>query len=229
MRFHNFTPKAACILFASIGLLSLPVRADVLQLINGDQYSGTVISMTTSNLQFQSEIQGLVKIPRDKVANITLRPITQPAPARSVTAQPTTPNALGTQPVTRVPGVPALSGSATNALAANDALKQLKAQGGVDAKMVDDLQKQLMGSSDPGVTKMFNEMVGGLMNGKLSINDIKAQARSSINQIQAAKKDLGGDADANEVLDGYVGILEKFLSEAGEPDADASKKAAPAK
>jgi hypothetical protein len=228
MRFYNFNGLAACSLIASIGMLTLSANADVLQLINGDQYSGTVISMTTSNLQFQSEIQGLVKIPRDKVANITLRPVTQAVPGKSVTVQPTAPNVLG-RPATGVSGVPALASGATNAPAANDALKQLKAQGGVDPKMADDLQKQLMGSSDPAVTKMFNEMVGGLMNGKLSINDIKAQARSSINQIQAAKKDLGGDADANEVLDGYVGILEKFLSEAGETDADASKKAAPTK
>ncbi|EEF60722.1 hypothetical protein [Pedosphaera parvula] len=228
MHFRTFKILTSCTVFASITLLALPATADVLQLTNGDHYSGTVISMTTSNLQFQSEIQGLVKIPRDKVANITLRPLALPAQARSATVQPATPNALAATPPS-VLGVPTLSASNSNASSAAGIVKQLKAQGGVDKNTVDDLQKQLMGSSSPEVTKMFNEMVGGLMNGKLSVNDIRTQARSSIAQIQAAKKDLGGDPDTSEVLDGYVGILEKFLSESGSSDPTPAAKPAPTK
>src|SRR3954465_14756235 len=76
-------------LFASLTalLVAAPSRADLLELTNGDHYSGIVIGMTKTNLEFQSEIQGVVKIPRDKVAKITLREST-PRPVASVTVTP---------------------------------------------------------------------------------------------------------------------------------------------
>src|SRR4051812_25331278 len=76
--------------FLSALLVADPVQADLLELTNGDHYSGIVIALTKTNLEFQSEIQGVVKIPRDKVAKITLREST-PKPVASVTVTPQTP------------------------------------------------------------------------------------------------------------------------------------------
>src|SRR4051794_31661174 len=64
--------RLGLVLAAGAALLVFPALADVLELTNGDHYSGTIISMTRSNVEFQSEIQGLVKLPRDKVAKMTL-------------------------------------------------------------------------------------------------------------------------------------------------------------
>src|SRR5690242_15625515 len=72
-------------------LLAAPVRADLLELTNGDHYSGTVLALTKTNLEFQSEVQGLVKIPRDKVARITLHePVAKPVASVTVTPQSAT-------------------------------------------------------------------------------------------------------------------------------------------
>src|SRR5437879_5182125 len=95
-------PCFVFVLAAATGLFALPVKADMLELTNGDHYLGTVVSMTQSNLEFQSEIQGLVKLPRDKVAKITLHesaPLKQAAGAR-VAIRPVTPTA---EPSTSAP------------------------------------------------------------------------------------------------------------------------------
>jgi hypothetical protein len=194
------------LMVSAFGLLCLPARADMLELTNGDHYSGTVVFMTQTNLEFQSDIQGLVKIPRAKVASISLRPAVKPT---ATTGQ------LGSSLVTP-------SSTATN-LKSDGVVQQLRQQG-VDPKMMDQLQQQLLGTSSPEATRMFNEMVGGLTTGSTSIQDIRAQAQKSLKDIQAAKKDLG--SDSADLLDGYAAILQKFVNET-EPAA--TMKPVPAK
>jgi hypothetical protein len=210
---HYATANRFFIISGLIGLLSLSARADIIEIINGDHYSGTVISMTQSNVEFRSDIQGLVKIPRDKVASINLRPAIS---AKPLTAPPVTAPA---QPLISAPGVPKAT---TNAQ--SDAVIQQMREQGVDSKMMDQIQKQLLGTSTPETTKMFNDTVGGLMSGKLSTQDIRSQAQKALKDIQAARKDLGDDSA--ELLDGYAAILQKFVNET-EPAATA--KPAPAK
>ena len=65
--------------------------------------------------------------------------------------------------------------------------------------------------ASPEAAQKFNEMMGGLMSGSLSMNDLRAQAQSSINQIKAAKKELGEDDGG--MLDSYLAILQKFMNE----------------
>lgn len=223
----NFTSAVkngtAICLFLGLAAIPAPSKAEMLQLINGDHYSGTIISMTPTNIEFRSDIQGLVKIPRDKVAGIALQPVATPAaakvPNKSVTVQQVAPNA----PAVTAQATPSLPGI-SNTAPVTDVTKELNKLGGIDQKTVEQLQKQLMGNSDPEVTKHFNETVNGLMSGKISVNDIRSQAKTAIGQIQAAKKDLGGDA--GELLDGYIGILEKFVSETETaPPADQPKPA----
>jgi hypothetical protein len=173
-------------------------RADLLELVNGDHYSGIVIELTRTNLEFQSDIQGLVKIPRDKIAKITLRePVAKP-----------------------VAGMPAInSPTSTNSAASADAvIQQMRAQG-VDPNMINQIQQQILGQSNPEATRMFNSTMSGLMSGSISVEDIRGQARKAIQDIQAARKDLGGDSAMTDLLNGYADILQKFVSETDAPTA----------
>jgi len=58
-------------------------------------------------------------------------------------------------------------------------------------------------------------MVDGLMNGKLTVNDIRAEAKSAADQLKGLKRDLGDDDSG--ALDGYLSILESFLQETALP------------
>src|SRR5258706_8034237 len=115
-----------------------PTRADLLELTNGDHYSGTVIALTKTNLEFQSEVQGVVKIPRDKVAKITLRE-SNPKPVASVTVTPQPPTPVAT------PSSP----TATKPANQTDPVIQQMRQQGVDPSLMNQIQEQVFGKSSP--------------------------------------------------------------------------------
>jgi hypothetical protein len=197
--------RRSFVLLPAMTLLALPVRADVIELTNGDHYRGTVIAMTKSDVEFQSEIQGLVKLPRDKVAQIILhealvKSVVVSKPVASISAPPVNAPLI-------LSGPTATPAQATQA----DAVVQQMRQQGIDPKLIGQVQEQILGKSSPEASQKFNEMMGGLMSGKISVKDVRAQAQASIDQIKAAKKELGGDA--GDMLDGYLGILEKFVQE----------------
>src|SRR5437867_1066913 len=48
------------------------LRADQVEMQNGDRYLGKVLSLTTNHLVLQSDVLGKLTLPRDKVALITL-------------------------------------------------------------------------------------------------------------------------------------------------------------
>ena len=53
-------------------LAAVGLRADQVEMQNGDRYVGNVLSLTADKLVIQSEVLGKLTIPRDKVALITL-------------------------------------------------------------------------------------------------------------------------------------------------------------
>jgi len=65
------------IMLAALSVGGTRSKADSIELVNGDIYSGTLVSASGADLVFQSEIQGRLTIPRDKVVRINIR---QPAP-----------------------------------------------------------------------------------------------------------------------------------------------------
>ncbi|MDB6020103.1 MAG: hypothetical protein JWR19_4592 [Pedosphaera sp.] len=199
-------------------------RADMLELTNGDHYSGTVISVSPTTVEFQSEVQGRIKIPREKVAAI---PLHETSASRAAAQAPVTPQpaaVVGSPAAKPAPATPASAAVATAipAKPADSVIQQLRQQG-IDPNMMNQIQQQLMGKSSPEATRMFNDTVGGLKSGSLNVSDIRNQARSAIKDIQNAKKELGDDADANELLNGYMGILEKFIQESDAPTAAPAK------
>jgi len=49
------------------------------------------------------------------------------------------------------------------------------------------------------------------MSGKLNLNDLRREAKTSADQLRALKRDLG--PDAGESLDIYLNVLDGFLKE----------------
>jgi hypothetical protein len=184
--------------------LAPSAKADLLELTNGDHYRGVVVSMTRSNLQFQSEIQGLVTLPRDKVAQITFREAVVSHPV--ATATNAAPRIVGAPLILSGPDNPAQHNSA-------EAVANQMRQQGVDPKLVNQIQEQIFGKANPEAAQKFNETMDGFLSGKISVQDIRGQAIDSIKQIKEARQALGNDA--GDMLDGYLSILEKFVQETG--------------
>ena len=169
-------------------------RGDQVQMQNGDRYFGRVLSLNTNTLVLQSEVLGSVRLPRGKVAFITLG-----------TATPT--NAAGAlgAPNNR-PAAP------TNAvLDLSASLRNL----GANTNFVRQVQAQFLGDAGPEANNKFNAMIGGLLSGRLTVNDIRVEAKSAADQLKELKRDLGEDAGG--ALDGYLAILENFLRETAPP------------
>src|SRR5690242_13457565 len=80
-------------LLATMAAAGSASRADVVEMVNGDHYSGTVISVTMTNLALRSSVQGLITLARENVASITFRDTT-PKPA-SAQVVPRVPSAAG--------------------------------------------------------------------------------------------------------------------------------------
>ncbi len=57
------------------------------------------------------------------------------------------------------------------------------------------------------------------MSGKLTVNDLRKEAKSAADQLRAVKRDLGDDSGT---LDGYLSILDSFLNETASPAGSAT-------
>ena len=176
----------ACTLLGALAfcLTNSPAFGDVIEMQNGDRYGGTVLAVNSTNLLFQSETQGRINLPRDKVSRVTFGKNVTPAPAIAPKTALTTNN------------TPDLLQQLRQASPKADASSQVK---------------DLLSSAGPEATQKFNETLQGLMSGKISMNDIRQQARESVEQLQEAKGEFGGEM--GDLLDGYLGILQNFLKE----------------
>jgi hypothetical protein len=87
------------------------------------------------------------------------------------------------------------------------ALRQL----GSNTNLIQQVQKQFLSGAGPEANDKFNEMLGGLMSGKLSVDDIRAQAKTAAEQLRTLKRE--GGEEAGFATDAYLAILEHFLNE----------------
>ncbi len=70
-------------------LLAAGLRADVIIFENGDRLSGEVLTLTGSELKLRNEVQGVITLPRAKIASIHFRePAAAPIPAIPPAATP---------------------------------------------------------------------------------------------------------------------------------------------
>lgn len=176
-------------------LQTTPLHADQVEMQNGDRYVGKVLSLDTSTLILKNDNLGTVRIARNKVANVTFGantiPTTNTAPATVVTnSQPQTATVVTT------------NGQA-------DLAASLKALG-ANTNFIKQVQSQFLAGAGPEANNKFNDMVAGLMNGNMNINDLRAQAKQAAANLRQMKREVGDDTG---MLDGYLSILENFLQE----------------
>lgn len=168
------------------------LRADQLQMQNGDRYAGKIVSVTSNVVVLQSDVLGRIAIPREKVlaltfgsgviTNATLTAASAPTPPRV-----TTTNTDDT-----------------------DLLSAFRNLGG-NTNFIEQVRQQMLAGADPAASQKYDELVSGLMSGKLSINDLRNEAKASIGQINELKRELG--PEAGDALDSYLNILQSFVNE----------------
>jgi hypothetical protein len=180
---------AALALFLASGRL----RADQVEMQNGDRYAGHVLSLNTNTVVLQSDVLGTLRLPRTKVAVITLG--AGPANSPALPAPTNAPwLAASTTPVKSRPKL-------------SPALPQL----GASTNLIQQVQKQFLSGAGPEANNKFNELLGGLMSGKLSVDDIRAEAKTAADQLRALKRE--GGEETGFATDAYLAILDHFLKE----------------
>jgi hypothetical protein len=180
------------LLLLSLGVLR--ARADQVEMQNGDRYVGTVLSLNTNTLVLQNEVLGTLRLPRGKVALIRLGsalPSAAPPVASPTTGQARTPSAARS---TAAPDV-------------SPAMRQL----GTNTNLIRQIQKQFLGDAGPEANQKFEELLGGFLSGKVTMDDIRVQAQSAADQLRALKRD-GGESPGF-AADTYLAILDHFLKE----------------
>ncbi|HEX4122966.1 MAG TPA: hypothetical protein VH619_20305 [Verrucomicrobiae bacterium] len=174
---------AALLLFSAF-----MVRADQIVLQNGDHFSGTIVSITPDTLVLQNDVLGQIKLPRNKVSGITLG-----------SGAPAVPPATATNPAPDL--VRQSPAAATNVL-----------QGlGADTNLIQQIRKQFLADAGPQANDKFDELLNGLMSGKMDINGLRVEAKTAADQLRAMKKDMGGEA--GQTLDAYLSVLDNFLAQ----------------
>ena len=188
--------KGVALVCAALVLLVAPDRlcADQVEMQNGDRYAGQVLSLNTNTIVLQSDVLGTLRLPRARVAAITLG-------AGSVTNSPPSPSLTNGQvrALTVTPANPAPNSS--------PAFRRL----GASTNLIQQVQKQFLSSAGPEANNKFNDLLGGLMSGRLSVDDIRAEAKTAADQLRALKRE--GGEDAGFATDAYLAILDHFLKE----------------
>src|SRR6266550_809240 len=134
----------AVILFQS----TIWLRADQVEMQNGDRYLGTVLSLDTNKLVLRSAILGTVNLPRGDVALITLGPGAATNFAREASATKRQPTASS---IAMTNGITDLSAS----------LRQL----GANMNFIEQVRAQFLADAGPEANGKFNGMVSGLLSG----------------------------------------------------------------
>ncbi|MGH7969445.1 MAG: hypothetical protein ACREIC_12030 [Limisphaerales bacterium] len=208
--FWSDTFRAHCQLCLLILGVAFPVLGDEVRMQNGDAYYGRVLSFNGETLLLQNDNLGTMRVPQGKVSSITFGARPGPGPASSAAA------------TNRLLHAPA-SLAITNG---NSELAKAFRDLSTNSNLVQQVQAQLLGEGGPQAGDKFNELMSGLMSGKMDLNGLLAEAKSTAAQARAARKDLGEDAGA--VLDGYLAILDGFIREA-EPAGTSTTNSTPAR
>ncbi len=98
----------------------------------------------------------------------------------------------------------------------------------LDPKAIEQVKGEFLATATPEANAIFTDMVQGLASGKLSIEDLRSQARDSLKELRELQAEIG--EEENPMLSGYVGILERFVNQgAGKGAKAAVAKPQPAK
>ena len=190
-------------------LLAAPgLRADVLEMQNGDRYSGKVISVSPDTVVWNSDVLGKISVPRNKVAGLSFVTNAVVPKVQDNLAEPVATNLAVTT---------ALPVLASTNLDLSAAFRQL----GANTNFVGQIRQQML-AGNPEAARKYDEMVSGLLSGQLSVSDVRQQAQTAAAQLRELKRQLGPEAD--ESLDGYLQVLDSFIRETANEPAGATTK-----
>jgi len=192
-------------LLCCASVITFSLHADQLQMVNGDHYAGKILSLNSNSVVFESDVLGKVTLPREKIASMSF--------GTSATPNSSTNRSVASRTVTT-----------TNRLAHASTDIATALRNGTNSATIEQIRQQMLTGTTPEANQKYDELLGGLMSGKLSVDDIKSQAKTSIEQINKLKQESGPQADP--MLDAYLEILQHFVNDA-EPAAPA-KPALPA-
>lgn len=165
-------------------VVTLIARADQVVMQNGDRYHGKVLSVSPTNVVLQSEVLGVMNLSRTKVASLT----------------------VGVVPATNVaPVVATVKTNPSTDLSA--AVRQLQTQ----SNLVNQVRAQFLSAASPEVNQKFDELLNDLGTGRMSVADLRAQARSAAAQLRELEKESGDDTSGTMGM--YLSILDSFLAE----------------
>src|ERR1041385_2993005 len=131
-------------------------QADQIEMQNGDRYNGRVLSLTNDAMVLQSDILGRIVIPRAKVAKIS----------------------LGTNAAIRLDTNTTPKAVALTTNSAGSAVASLRSSD-VSAQDAEKVKQQFLADADPAAKAKYDEMLGDLLSGKMSLGDLRAQAKSA--------------------------------------------------
>jgi hypothetical protein len=89
--------------------------------------------------------------------------------------------------------------------------------------LIQQVQRQFLAGAGPEANQKFNELLTGLVSGRITTDDLRGQAKAAADQMRAVRKELGDEAGGE--LDGYISILDNFVKEAdsAEPNSNATR------
>ena len=189
--FHGTALTISSLIFLAVVIAPGRGHGEILKLINGDQYHGRVARVDETRVVFESEIQGRLELSRSKVAVIVLqeeavKSLSKPSPDE--TSSDNTEEGASKSP--------------------SEGLDALRQRGGKTSNAVDAVQQQFLQGASPEAVRQYRQMVSGLMDGSLSITDIRQRAKESAAQIRRFRGDF---EEAGPILDNYLRILEGFV------------------
>jgi hypothetical protein len=82
---------------------------------------------------------------------------------------------------------------------------------GTQSNLANQVRAQFLATASPEANQKFDQMLNDLGTGKMSIADLRAQARDAANQLRALEKEAGEDSTGTMGL--YLSILDNFLAE----------------
>ena len=183
------------------------LRADLVEMQNGDRYSGKVLSVSADTVVLESEVLGKINVPRKKVATLMIG-------ANAATPNTAT-NIARVSVSTNLPAaVPAAALANTN-VDLSAAFRNL----GANTNFIGQIRQQMLAGNSEAASN-YDELVSGLMTGKLNMDDLRREAKSSADQLRELKRDLG--PDAGDSIDAYLSVLDNFLKETAAEPASAT-------
>ena len=183
------------------------LRADLVEMQNGDRYSGKVLSVSADTVVLESEVLGIINVPRKKVATLMIG-------ANAATPNTAT-NIARVSVSTNLPAaVPAAALANTN-VDLSAAFRNL----GANTNFIGQIRQQMLAGNSEAASN-YDELVSGLMTGKLNMDDLRREAKSSADQLRELKRDLG--PDAGDSIDAYLSVLDNFLKETAAEPASAT-------